>query len=97
MWQLVEDELWGTSAEVDGLFVDPEPARRERFTLVDCQPLGGLARALVDGRPTMVAEISAFRAGSCAGRCGIRWSSTTSPSRGCSTGSGARTATRRSG
>ena len=43
-------------AEIDGLYVDPEPPLRERFTLVDCVPAGGLARAMADGRPTMVEE-----------------------------------------
>jgi Barstar (barnase inhibitor) len=62
-WQLFDedDEPFGECAEIDGLFVDPEPPRRERFTLVDCVPAGGLARAMADGRPTVVEEITAYR------------------------------------
>jgi len=61
VWELVGDEPWGTCVEVEGVFVDPEPPLRERFTLVGCQPAGGLAEAIADGRPTMVEEISAYR------------------------------------
>lgn len=63
-WELTDDESdesWGFCAEVEGLYVDPEPPVRERFTLVDCRPAGGLARALADSRPTMVEEITAYR------------------------------------
>jgi hypothetical protein len=62
-WELFDedDEPLGECAEIDGLFVDPFPPRRERFTLVDCVPAGGLALAMADGRPTMVEEITAYR------------------------------------
>ncbi|MFC0436523.1 barstar family protein [Kutzneria buriramensis] len=61
-WQLIDEDdvVWGQCADVEGLFVDPEPPLRERFTLVDCEPVGELAAALADGRPTMMDHIAGY-------------------------------------
>jgi hypothetical protein len=51
------DGLWGLCADVDGLYVVPEPPLRERVTLVGCALAGALADAVARSAPTRVGDV----------------------------------------